>query len=170
MPPFDFIPQRIPMYQSLVRTRRFSGGSEGGTEVEWLDGYGPEITIASPRPPHLCTSPSAWVTYIHTTSTHSLWTEEFPTSVRSTLNYSCNFRCSGFLIPDVPKPGELASVIEILISQMLLTDGGGYCGHQSIVWNLRELTRVWVILSLKLPCFGDTTSRASEISQFGQFL
>ena len=44
----DFIPQRIPiyiMYLSMVRTLRFSGGAEGGTEVEWLDGYSPEITI-----------------------------------------------------------------------------------------------------------------------------
>jgi len=29
--------------------------------------------------------------------------------------------------------GFRTSVIEILILQTLLTDGGGYCGHQSIV-------------------------------------
>ena len=56
--PFDFIPQRVPIYLTLVRTRRFSWGSQGGTEVEWLDGYSPENTI-------LCASPSDQVSFIH---------------------------------------------------------------------------------------------------------
>ena len=101
MSPFDFIPQRIPMILTLVRTRRFFEGAEDGTEVNWLDGYSPKITIFCASPllpgsPHI-------QSHIHCEPQNS-----GPASGRSTLNCSCNFCCSGFIIPDVPKPGELA--------------------------------------------------------------
>ena len=86
---------------TLVRTRRFFEGAEDGTEVNWLDGYSPKITIfcASPLLPG---SP-----HIHS-HIHCEPQNSGPASGRSTLNCSCNFRCSGCIIPDVPKPGELA--------------------------------------------------------------
>ena len=153
------------MYLSFVRTRRFSGGAEGGTEVEWLDGYGPEITIASPRPPlvHL----PFCLGHIHSHHIHTfIVNRRIPRFWKQYTELQLQFSLLGLPHPrctQTRRIGIWTSIIKILVSQTLLTDGGDYCGHQSIVWNLRELTRVWVILSLKLPCFGDTKSRASEI-------
>ena len=80
-------------------------------------------------------SPSARVT-LHS---HSLLTAEFPVSGSQTYQnreiWLLNIRHSDFNFANVANRWR------------------GHCGRQSIVWNLRELTRVWVILIL--PCFGD---------------
>ena len=155
MPLFDFCPPENTNALTLVRTWRLFVGAEGGTEVNWQDGYSPEITICGPT---LLPGSPLIHTFIVNCRIPRFWTQYTEFQLQ-------------FSLPRLPQPrrtqtgriGVWTSVIEILILQTLLTDGGGYCNHQSIVWNLRELTRVWVILSLRLPCFGDSTSRATEI-------
>ena len=102
--PLCLYPRKNTNDVTLVRTRRLFEGAEGGTEVNWLVGYSPKITI-------FCASPSARVTSYSFTQHPHIHCEpqnSGPASGHSTLNCSSNFLCSGFLIPDVPKPGELA--------------------------------------------------------------
>ena len=90
VPPLT-LSQRNPIL-TLIRTPWLSGGAEGGTEVEWLDGYSTEVTILCAS--HFCPG--------HLSSVHSFIVHrEIPDSGYFILKSCWNFRSSDFKHPSL---------------------------------------------------------------------